>query len=141
MLVEPNANQGRLQPFQEPGKPWQNPADPMLGVKGTAATGFTPNGIPTHITADSVSRCARTRATPPTTTSGHRSPTARAPTPAGGKAKVAGVNGSSAKLPFGLDPATTPVLGSYAESNRVPAFVVDVLVRAARAVRRLAARS
>lgn len=32
-----------------------------------------------------------------------------------------GVNGSTAALPFGLDPATTPVLGSYQEGIQEPA--------------------
>src|SRR5690606_41162504 len=31
----------------------------------------------------------------------------------GGRVGDEGVNGSTVRLPFGLDPATTPVLGSY----------------------------
>jgi arabinosyltransferase B len=123
VLVEPDTNQGRLRPFQEPGKPWQDPADPMLGVKGTAAIGFTPNGIPTQITADSVFVAPGQGNTTnddigPSFANGQSADTA------GGRDKMVGVNGSSARLPFGLNPATTPVLGSYAENNRVPAFVI-----------------
>lgn len=39
----------------------------------------------------------------------------------GGVLDTPGVNGSHAALPFGLDPATTPVLGSYSETDPVPA--------------------
>ncbi len=38
----------------------------------------------------------------------------------GGTGNV-GVNGSTAKLPFGLDPGTTPVMGSYQEGVQEPA--------------------
>ncbi|MCF8607545.1 arabinosyltransferase domain-containing protein [Gordonia sp. HY442] len=38
----------------------------------------------------------------------------------GGIAATAGVNGSHAVLPFGLDPARTPVLGSYSETDQSP---------------------
>ncbi len=30
------------------------------------------------------------------------------------------VNGSTVKLPFGLDPAVTPILGSYQDASRNP---------------------
>ncbi|MCF8588882.1 arabinosyltransferase domain-containing protein [Gordonia liuliyuniae] len=39
----------------------------------------------------------------------------------GGIAAAAGTNGSRAILPFGLDPARTPVMGSYSEIDQSPA--------------------
>src|SRR5690606_9738342 len=36
----------------------------------------------------------------------------------GGVTEQAGINGSSVALPFGLDPARTPVLGSYQQGDQ-----------------------
>lgn len=39
----------------------------------------------------------------------------------GGVLPTPGINGSRAKLPFFLDPATTPVMGSYSKTDQIPA--------------------
>ena len=95
VLVEPDANNGFLTPL---------PGDygPLGPLGGTSPGGFTPNGVPDHIVAESI----------------------RLPNPASGtdydwdapvKLKNPGVNGSTVPLPYGLDPARVPLAGSYVE--------------------------
>ncbi|QCQ94059.1 arabinosyltransferase [Rhodococcus sp. SGAir0479] len=84
----------------------------------TTATGFTPDGVAGDLTADkenvttgganSVDNGTDSDSQSQSQTqSGTRAGTS------GGTEATAGVNGSSVSLPFGLDAATTPVLGSY----------------------------
>ncbi|HEY5840504.1 MAG TPA: arabinosyltransferase C-terminal domain-containing protein, partial [Mycobacterium sp.] len=95
VLVEPDANNGFLTPL---------PGDygPLGPLGGTSPGGFTPNGVPDHIVAESI----------------------RLPNPASGtdydwdapvKLNNRGVNGSTVPLPYGLDPARVPLAGSYVE--------------------------
>jgi len=100
VLVESDANAGTLIPV--------SPSDNPLGAESDA--GFTPNGVPVDLTADEENKAAGGANTidsdATTTTSGTASGT-------GGGTGSTGINGSSVALPFGLDPARTPVLGSY----------------------------
>ncbi|MFD4467801.1 arabinosyltransferase domain-containing protein [Rhodococcus sp. NPDC058505] len=99
VLIEPDANAGMLAPLTAG-------PDPFAAAENT---GFTPNGVPVDLTADEEAKAAggaNTVDTGSTTTTG----TTSAGT--GGGTGSTGVNGSSVALPFGLDPATTPVLGS-----------------------------
>jgi arabinosyltransferase B len=93
VLVEPDSNAGFLTPM--PGD-W----GPLGPLGGTGPVGFTPNGVPDHIVAESL----------------------RVPIPAPGtdydwdapiKLKDPGVNGSTVPLPYGLDPKRVPVAGSF----------------------------
>jgi arabinosyltransferase B len=96
VLVEPDSNAGFLTPVKgEPGD-W----GPLGPLGGTGPVGFTPNGVPDHIVAESL----------------------RVPIPAPGtdydwdapiKLKDPGVNGSTVPLPYGLDPKRVPVAGSF----------------------------
>jgi arabinosyltransferase B len=95
VLVEPDANAGFLTAL--PGD--YGPLGPLGGVR---PTGFTPGGVPEHIVAEAI----------------------RLPNPAPGtdsdwdasvKLKTPGLNGSTVPLPYGLDPARVPVVGSYTE--------------------------
>lgn len=43
--------------------------------------------------------------------------------PGGNTHRVTGINGSTTELPFGLDPARTPVLGSYTTGDKQPAHL------------------
>ena len=106
VLVESDTNAGMLQPT--PGQKWGQYGP--LG--GENPIGFTPNGI-----SDNLDPIAPFIANPGTVNS-DGSPNkpsfgiAFSGGTGGGYGPV-GVNGSKVFLPFGLDPKTTPVMGSY----------------------------
>lgn len=110
VLVEPDTNAGMLQPV--PGQKWGEYGP--LG--GENPIGFTPNGI-----SDTLEPAEPFVANPGTVNS-DGSPNkpnvgiAYAAGTGGGYGPV-GVNGSRVFLPFGLDPKTTPVMGSYKENT------------------------
>ena len=101
VLVEPDANAGMLGPLGRS-------AD-AFGIGEN--TGFTPNGVPVDLTADEEAKAGSGGANTVDTDSATTTTGTSAGT--GGGTGTTGVNGSSVALPFGLDPATTPVLGSY----------------------------
>jgi arabinosyltransferase A len=109
VLTEPNPNVGLLQPV--PGQTF-GPDGPLGGVN---PVGFKPNGVGDDLRSYPV-------VTKPGVVNSDASPnkpnasmTDSAGT-AGGKGPV-GVNESNVALPFGLDPARTPVMGSYGENS------------------------
>ncbi|SKP36649.1 arabinosyltransferase B [Mycobacteroides abscessus subsp. bolletii] len=94
VLVEPDANAGFLPAIggQETG---------ALGpLGGSAPSGFTADGVPDKIVAESI----RMNDSRPGTDYDWDSKDRNA-TP--------GVNGSTVRLPYGLDPARVPIVGSY----------------------------
>ena len=107
----------------------QDPNIGMLTPVGTAvgealglvtSEGFSPNGIPADIAADPVKE-------PPGggnfIDAADKSVTAgELGTESGGTA-VTGVNGSEVRLPYGLNPASTPVLGSWRAGVQQPALL------------------
>jgi arabinosyltransferase A len=109
VLVEPDPNAGLLQPV--PGQQF-GPAGPLGGIK---PVGFKPDGVGDDLRSNPV-------VTKPGVVNSTGSPNKPNATmsdsagTAGGKGPV-GVNGSHAALPFGLDPARTPVMGSYGENS------------------------
>lgn len=109
VLAEPDPNAGMLQPV--PGQKF-GPAGPLGGVN---PVGFKPEGVGDDLQSDPV-------VTKPGVVNSDASPNkpnaamSDSAGTAGGKGPV-GVNGSHAALPFGLDPARTPVMGSYGENN------------------------
>ncbi|EOM76597.1 arabinosyltransferase B [Rhodococcus rhodnii LMG 5362] len=116
VLVETDPNDGLLAPAPDPSEPLANPADPLAGA---SPTGFSPNGIPSDLTADYVEvkqgmSNTSTQSIGPSFETGSNAGTA-------GGTGGAGVNGSTAALPFGLNPATTPVMGSYQDGIQEPA--------------------
>ncbi|MAU83797.1 MAG: arabinosyltransferase [Gordonia sp.] len=101
-------------------------ADPLAGPAtappdGTrpATTGFTANGVPvdleTTASEGSLGVLAGNATDSPDVLTANTGGTG------GGVTSQAGVNGSFAELPFFLDPATTPVMGSYSTTDQVPA--------------------
>ncbi len=111
VLVESDPNAGMLKPVNVPV------ADALGSV---SSEGFSPNGIPTDIS---------TLIEPPASgnfigigaaDSGTSGAAPEAGTD-GGAAVAPGVNGARAPLPYGLDPATTPVLGSWRAGAQQPA--------------------
>ncbi|MGF2952876.1 arabinosyltransferase domain-containing protein [Mycobacterium sp. THU-M116] len=109
VLAEPDPNAGMLQPA--PGQRF-GPDGPLGGLD---PVGFTPDGVGEDLRSYPV-------VTKPGVVNSDASPNKPNATmsdsagTAGGKGPV-GVNGSHAALPFGLDPARTPVMGSYGENS------------------------
>ncbi|TSE00843.1 arabinosyltransferase [Skermania sp. ID1734] len=98
-------------------------ADMLRPITGSVAdglsasnTGFTPNGVAEDLTADQEEKTEGTANTI-RTTEAKTTDTTGAGT-GGGTEAQAGVNGSTVMLPFGLDPKTTPVLGSYQQGEQ-----------------------
>ncbi|WP_239003706.1 arabinosyltransferase domain-containing protein [Nocardia panacis] len=90
-----------------------SPADGLAAQ----ATGFTPNGVAADLTADADETVTGGANSVSTDSKNKTSHTTGAGT-GGGKNTRTGLNGSTVKLPFGLDPAKTPVMGSYAEGEQ-----------------------
>ncbi|ONM46020.1 arabinosyltransferase [Nocardia donostiensis] len=120
VLVETDPNAGRLNPIIDPAHPPANPNDPLAGG---APVGFDPNGVPDDLSADAVEVKPGTGNTSTQSVGAAFAEGQNAGT--GGGQGAMGVNGSTVKLPFGLDPAITPVLGSYQEGVQQPAHLVS----------------
>jgi arabinosyltransferase C len=111
VMVEQDPNAGMLTPVDIP-------VDAALSQG--AAEGFGPNGIPADISADPVMEPAG---------SGNFADTdggvvtGSEPGTEGGTTAAAGVNGSRARLPYNLNPANTPVMGSWRPGPQQPAML------------------
>jgi arabinosyltransferase A len=109
VLTEPDPNVGLLQPV--PGQTF-GPDGPLGGVN---PVGFKPDGVGDDLRSYPV-------VTKPGVVNSDASPNkpnaamSDSAGTAGGKGPV-GLNGSNVALPFGLDPASTPVMGSYGENT------------------------
>ena len=105
---------------QDPGAGLLLPGDASVGagLGAITAEGFSPNGIPASVLAEPVDE-------PPAggnfldATDGTGTET----TTETSTGVTVGVNGSRAALPFGLDPARTPVLGSWRPGAQQPALL------------------
>lgn len=115
VLVETDPNGARLQPIFDPANPPKDD-DPLAGV---GPVGFDPNGVPDDLSADSVEVKPGTGNTSNQSVGAAFAEGESAGT--GGGQGALGVNGSTVALPFGLDPATTPIMGSYQEGVQQPA--------------------
>lgn len=110
VLVEQDPNAGVLTPVGVPvGQ----------GLGAATATGFSANGIPVDVSADPVTgqQDSNFADTSDSNDNGGQEGTE------GGIAPSAGINGSRASLPFGLDPARTPVMGSWRAGAQQPALL------------------
>ncbi|MFC8045051.1 arabinosyltransferase domain-containing protein [Nocardia sp. NPDC057353] len=87
-----------------------SPADGLAAQN----TGFTPDGVAADLTADAEETASGGANSVDGGAENKTSNTTGAGT-GGGVSAQAGVNGSTVALPFGLDPARTPVLGSFQE--------------------------
>lgn len=114
VLVEQDPSAGLLSPVGGPAGP--SAAD-ALGAGLSEA--FTANGIPADVRADPVMERPGDRSfvNDEEKTGSNQAGTEGGTTPA------PGINGSSAQLPFNLDPARTPVLGSWRSGIQVPAHL------------------
>jgi arabinosyltransferase C len=111
VLVEQDPNAGMLTPVGVP-------VGEALGA--VTAEGFGPNGIPADVSADPVSESPGTSNFADSETG---TLTASEAGTEGGTIAAAGVNGSRARLPYDLDPAATPVLGSWRGGTQQPAVL------------------
>ncbi|MFE3291841.1 arabinosyltransferase domain-containing protein [Rhodococcus sp. NPDC059234] len=98
VLVETDPNASMLRPLTAA------PANAL----GTQNVGFTPNGVARDLTSDEKAASEGMA----TSLDNEDAKSSNAAGTAGGQG-ASGINGSSVALPFGLDPATTPVLGTY----------------------------
>lgn len=112
VLVEQDVNAGLLSPARNV------PVGEALG--DVTAEGFSPNGIPSDVSPDPVSEepgAGNFADSDSGVVTGSEAGTE------GGTTSAAGVNGSRARLPYGLDPARTPVMGSWRSGTQQPAFL------------------
>jgi arabinosyltransferase B len=112
VLVEPDTNAGFLAPL--PGN--YGPLGPLGGV---GPVGFTPNGVPDKIVAETI----RMNLPMPGTDYDWDAPT---------KLKTPGVNGSTVPLPYALDPARVPLAGSYIEGPQQQSRLTSAWYRLAK---------
>ncbi|MGD9619113.1 MAG: arabinosyltransferase domain-containing protein [Mycolicibacterium sp.] len=118
VMVERNPNEGMLTPIGVPvGQALSGGSAGLPGTPGNTE-GFSPNGIPADVSADPVMDQPGSDNFADTDSNGE---TASEAGTEGGTTAAAGVNGSRARLPFGLDPARTPVLGSWRSGPQQPA--------------------
>ncbi len=108
VLVEQDPNAGLLTPVSADGKD---------ALADGFSEGFDPNGIPSSVSADPVMERPGDRSF----VSDDSNVTNAEAGTEGGTTAAPGVNGSRARLPYGLDPAHTPVLGSWRSGIQVPA--------------------
>lgn len=113
-MIETNTNDSFLRPADDSG----------LGdsLESEDHRGFDPNGIPPTINAEGVS-VSSTSAISDSVDSdgGSQEATGQETGTTGGIRATQGVNGSTARLPFDLDPAEVPVMGSWRQGAQQPA--------------------
>ena len=110
VLVEQDPNAGMLSPVT-------GSAGDALGAGLSEA--FTPNGIPADVRADPVMERPGDRSF----VNDDELVTGGEAGNEGGTNPAPGINGSVAQLPYNLDPARTPVLGSWRPGIQVPAHL------------------
>jgi arabinosyltransferase C len=110
VMVEQDPNAGMLTPASAA------PAD-ALGAGLSEA--FTPNGIPADVRADPVLERPGDRSF----FNEEEAKTGAEAGTEGGTTPAPGINGSTAQLPYNLDPARTPVLGSWRSGPQLPAHL------------------
>jgi arabinosyltransferase C len=107
VMVETDPNAGMLAPVGV------RPADALGAV---SSDGFGPNNIPSDVSADPVMQSPGTS----TFVDNNGLVTSSQEGTQGGTTAAPGINGSLAQLPFNLDPARTPVLGSFRSGTQLP---------------------
>ncbi|MEV6769433.1 arabinosyltransferase domain-containing protein [Nocardia sp. NPDC051030] len=103
VLVESDPNAGVLQPFS---------GDPATALGAGADDGFTANGLNLNDLTPDASDAAAASVGQSLGSTGTTTKAETDSTSSGDTVRT-GINGSSIPLPFGLNPAMTPMLGSY----------------------------
>ncbi len=118
--VERNPNDHMLSPVDPTlPNPLAGPSTAPSDASRPATTGFTSTSVPDDLTTQASAGSLGVLAGNATSTNDVL--TANSGGTGGGELATAGVNGSRARLPFMLDPARTPVEGSYSTTDQVPA--------------------
>ncbi|WP_067696772.1 arabinosyltransferase domain-containing protein [Nocardia jejuensis] len=107
VLVETNTKGSLLHP-------WSGSDADGLAAQNT---GFTPDGVATDLTADA-EETVTGGANSVTKDSDNKTTNTTGAGTGGGTRDATGINGSTVALPFGLDPAATPILGSYSSGEQ-----------------------
>ncbi|NED64422.1 arabinosyltransferase, partial [Streptomyces sp. SID10244] len=133
VLVEQDPNTGLLSPAPVDGRAAPNTSSALAGAGNGSPDpdGFTPNGVPNRLSIDSTEEQDTATSTAQNTAqsgagsdaSTQTTESAQGGTEGGQGAR--GVNGSTVRLPFGLDPAKTPVLGSYGSASGTGSLTTD----------------
>ena len=129
VLVEADPTAGLLVPAAIGRRPAPGVAQALSGAD---SSGFTPDGVPDRLSVDATEDQDSTTSAQNTAQTGagadevsdDQNTSAQGGTE-GGKGGVNGVNGSTVRLPFGLDPAKTPVLGSYGSPSGTASLTTD----------------
>ncbi|WP_170312821.1 arabinosyltransferase domain-containing protein [Prescottella subtropica] len=122
VLVETDPNAGVLTLLNRP-----TDTTGAAAFGATESTGFTPNGVAGDLTADKENVATGGANSVDTGTQSPNQDQDQTGTQAGtsgGTETTAGINGSSVTLPYGLNPATTPVLGSHQNGTQQAADLV-----------------
>ncbi|WP_280329850.1 arabinosyltransferase domain-containing protein [Nocardia wallacei] len=114
VLVETNTADSLLRPYTG------SAADGLAAEN----VGFTPDGVADDLTADAEETVSGGANSVDTKSENKTTNTTGSGT-GGGSTDRAGINGSTVKLPFGLDPARTPVLGSYTTGDKQQAHLTS----------------
>jgi len=127
VLVEADPNAGLLEPAAVGGRPAPGIA---AALAGPDAEGFSPNGVPNKLSVDAtVDDDSATSSAQNTAQSGAGADESADSSSAQGGTEggrgVRGINGSTVRLPFGLNPAVTPVLGSYGSPSGTASLTTD----------------
>jgi arabinosyltransferase C len=106
---------------QDPGAGMLSPIGAPVGdaLDAAFAEGFSPNGVPADVSADPVMERPGDRSF----LNDDGLVTSSEAGTEGGTTAAPGINGSRARLPYNLDPARTPVLGSWRSGVQVPALL------------------
>ena len=125
VMVEPNPTDGLLAPARLPGRPAVTAARALGG--GEVPAGFSPDGVATHLVSDEDKSSDDSETSSQSaqavgdsqreSTSKDDTDTSGSSDTSGGTTASRGINGSSVKLPFGLDQRQVPVLGTYGDKT------------------------
>ncbi|MFQ6394822.1 arabinosyltransferase domain-containing protein [Nocardia sp. KC 131] len=125
VLVETNTSDSLLSPITgSPGSVVSSDLQAASGGLSAESKGFTPNGVASDLTADADETVSGGANSVNTDSKNKTTKTTGAGT-GGGTTEQTGINGSTVALPFGLDPARTPVMGSYRESDQQQATLTS----------------
>lgn len=113
VLVETNTADSLLLPYEG------DPADGLVSTDPeTSTTGFAPGGVAGDLSADAKETSSgRANSVDTDTDSAKKTKDSVGAGTSGGSTDEAGINGSTVALPFGLDPARTPVMGSFQDEE------------------------
>lgn len=109
VLVEADPNASILQPAAVDGRPAPSPSAALAGDN----TGFTPSGVPSNVYIDPLDKRSSGNTTEEDDAAAALPTSAEVTGETSDDEEAPGEIATTVALPYGLNPATTPVLGSY----------------------------